>query len=740
MSLPHPYNVSGESAGIETPPRRRQTNQPPNLLTTSLGNARNTGLGFGGVVQTPVSSTTLSSPFSAYPQSPHSQAPRGNMRGASPMASRSASGFTGHYNPQQWGTVNSVSPNSMSMAGEPRQTCQSARTVHLAAHCRPVGPDGKPEPYLVRAQLMKTDAEPVATPPPPYSPRRDLEAQDSPRCTSDIISPANTTSPDTEHSHHGTPVSAATTLSPELVSRFSGGRSPLIPQHTSPNESPNALSMPSFPPPPGQRIRAGSKSHADRLLSSLTLRGKPSKVPLATDAIDTLQDRTTQLLAQASPADYNDPTVHPPATRRAASTGGIGLARDSSRSGSHSPSPITWEPNMPLPGPPPGPPPSARSQSLNRPVESPSSGLAPTLPFRSRRPLGTRSNLETVPPTPADWNEEDGINDQDPSRDRSHVPSPLHIDTGSILRRRRSGAEHPITAGGSVHPRRDSSAGGLFRSPAVRNRSAMGIRERRSESRNGKGRAVGYSAVEPSSSVAPWTDGFQEDVRPANLVLSASEMNASKQRMTAKSTPNSGKSMRSLEGALKSPEILKSSRKALDSFESTMPQPGSSGSQHFSAKLTSIPSSSPGRETLDRYSSAVASPSLPLKTISVPPSSRLSNASKVLSLVVPPGSEHRPVSHLLNLPISDDSLQVLPLTPSTKAAQEPLDDLLGPESPKLFAGRAIERHRIFAEREAAAATNSERLELFVQCKTPSCETSIKRKSILPHAVLRKHVS
>lgn len=43
----------------------------------------------------------------------------------------------------------------------------------------------------------------------------------------------------------------------------------------------------------------------------------------------------------------------------------------------------------------------------------------------------------------------------------------------------------------------------------------------------------------------------------------------------------------------------------------------------------------------------------------------------------------------------------VPLTPLTKAAPKPLD-LLGPESPKLFAGRAIERHRIFAEREAAA--------------------------------------
>ena len=593
MSLPHLYNVSGGPA----PPRRRQNpNQPPNLLTTSLGNARNAGLGLGRVVQTPISSTTLSSPFSAYPQSTNPQSPGGAMRGASPMASRSASAFSAHYNPQQWGAVNNFSSTSLSMAGEHRQTS------HLAPH--PVGPD-----------------EPVASPPPPYSPRRDQQSQDSPRRTSDIVSPADTTSPDTEYSRYGTPVSAATTMSPDLVSR----RSPLIRQHTSPKESPNAALAPSFPPPPGQRIRAGSKNPADRLLSSLTLKGKASKVSLAGDAIETLQNRTAQM--QASSATYNDPMVHAPAARRAASTGGIGLAGASSRSSSQTPSPVTWEPDMPLPPPPPGPP---RSQSLNRPTETPSFGIAPTLPLRFRGPPGTGTSLETVPPTPADWREEDGTNGGAPSRHR--LPSSLHIDTSSILRKRRSGTVYPMTAtaGGSAHPRRDSSAGGLFRSPAFRNRSAMGIRERRSESRIGKDRAVEDSAVEPSSSVAPWAADF----------------------------------------------------------------------------------------------SVVVSPSLPVKTFSVPPPKRLSVPSKALSLIVPPGPEQRPVSHLLHMPNSDDSMQV-PLTPSTKAAQEPPEDLLGPESPKLFARRAIERHRLFAEREAAAANDSERLDLFVQYM--KAESRIRRE-------------
>ena len=504
----------------------------------------------------------------------------------------------------------------------------------------------------------------------------------------------------------------------------------MIHQHSPPNESPNGGSAPSFPPPPGaaQRTRASSKNHADRLLSSLTLRGKSSKAQFSGHAIDALQDHTTQVLAQASTANHNGPTINPPTARRAASTGGIGFAGGSARSTSHSPSPVTWEPTLPLPPPPPGPPPpSARSQSLNRPMESSSSGLAPTLPVRSRRLPGTGSSLDTVPPTPADWREEDGANGRPPSRDRLQGPLPLHIDTGSIVRKRRPGADFPMTAtaGASARPRRDSSAGGLFRSPAVRNRSAMGIRERRSESRNGKARAMGDSPIEPSSSVAPWSGDF-EDVRPTDLVLSASQVIASNQRATAKSaTPNSGKSIRTLHGVMNSPELQKSSGKAV-SFTSSYatPQPGSSRSQHYSAGFTSIPPESPGKETLDRSTSAIASPSRPLKTFSVPPPNRLSGSGKTLSLIVPSGPEQRPISHLLHSPNPGDSMQ-LPLTPLTKVVPEPLEDLLGPESPKLFAGRAIERHRIFAEREAAAANDSQRLELFVQYIT--AESRIRRE-------------
>ncbi|XP_044716189.1 uncharacterized protein HRG_10363 [Hirsutella rhossiliensis] len=90
----------------------------------------------------------------------------------------------------------------------------------------------------------------------------------------------------------------------------------------------------------------------------------------------------------------------PPAARRAASTGALDTppsarSRSTSRPG--------WEHTMPLPPPPPGPPPprSQSVQSANRnsiPIISP--------PTRRQPPSGV-SSLGPVPPTPADWVNED---------------------------------------------------------------------------------------------------------------------------------------------------------------------------------------------------------------------------------------------------------------------------------------------------------------------------------------------
>ena len=513
-------------------------------------------------------------------------------------------------------------------------------------------------------------------------------------------------------------MSAATTLSPDFLSRYPQGPSPILRQQATPSDSPNASAGPVFPPPPpqvsGQRIRSASKNHADRLLSTLTSRGKSPNTGSPTNTIDVLQDTTAQLLAQSPEAANSGPSMRAPAARRAASTGALGLAGGSSRSASHSPSPTTWAPGMPLPPPPPGPPPSARSQSLNRTPESPLICAAPTLPLRARRPPGTGTTLDTVPPTPADWREEDASNAHDSLSPPTKGPSPLHIDTGSILYRKRAEVDYPQTTTGAspAHIRRDSSTGGLFRSPAVRNRSAKGIRERRSESRNGKGRAIDDSAMSPESA-APWADDA-DTVRPVDLVLPAPQSREQRQRMLSKSTPKSAQSMQSLDGALNSGDFKSLSGKSVSFAASHIsPPPEPSRSHRFSASMSAHPFS-PSRDSFSNGAVApIASTVQSPKAVTVPVSHAMKDSPKRLSLIVPPAPDQRPISHILHMPNSDESMQV-PLTPVTKPAQEPEADLIGPETPRAFARRAIERHRNFAEREAAAANDSERLDLFVQ--------------------------
>ncbi|KAL2055509.1 hypothetical protein ABVK25_004317 [Lepraria finkii] len=612
MTTPYNYGVSASSGIAASPRRHRHAVQPPNLLTTSLENAR-ASLGIGAS-QTPISTTSLSSPFaaSAYPLSPNPASPGSAMRGTSPMTFRSQAGISSAYNPQHWGPVGNEIPVSTTRSTRG----QSSRTTVFAP--QPVGPD-----------------EPVTSPPPPYSPRRDGESQDSPRRPADVVSPSDTISPGTESSHYGTPVSAATTLSPDFVSQYPQGPSPVLRQHATPNDSPNASAAPNFPPPPpatqGQRIRSSSKNHADRLLSSLTSRGKGPNPESPANAIDVLQEHTAQLLAQAPEGSRSGPTVRAPTARRAASTGALGLSASSSRSASHSRSPVTWEPGMPLPPPPPGPPPAAaRSQSLDRPSESPINRPTPTLPLRARRPPGNGTTLDTVPPTPADWREEDVVNGESGQSQHTTGPTPLHIDTGSILYKRRSGFDYPQTATGAIpaHMRRDSSTGGLLRSPAVRNRSAKGIRERRSESRNGKCRAVEDSAVSPTDSAGPWAENF-ETVKPMDLILPDPQLREARQRMLPKSTPKSGKSMQSLDGALNSADFKSPSSKAVSfTTSNTTPQPESSRSQRFSASA-STPVLSPSRDTFSDTSVEIgASPPLPPKPFSEPLSPGAESISK----------------------------------------------------------------------------------------------------------------
>ncbi|KAL8902352.1 MAG: hypothetical protein Q9207_004773 [Kuettlingeria erythrocarpa] len=594
-------------------------------------------------------------------------------------------------------------------------------------------------PDTVRSHPLeyhRGDDEPVASPPPPYSPRRDRNQPESPRNPPDTISPSDTVSPATDQSQYGTPVSAATTISPNTPLGYESNRSPpLSGTHHASSSIGHASPAQDFPPPPPPaaraRVRSSSKSHAERLLSTLSSRGKTQATSSPTSAIDALQVSTTQALAQA-PEDVAESSARPPASRRAASTGGIGVSGQTSRTTSRSPSQTRWEPGMPLPPPPPGPPPAAtRSQSLNRSADaSPADHLSVPAP-RSRRPPGNGTALAPVPPTPADWREE-LPNPSDiahaATASRAQVVAPLHIDTSVVFR---SGLAHDgetLTAVSanpySAHVRRDSSYGALTRSPAVRNRSAKGIRERRSESRNGKGRAADEPADIQSNTITVSPESL-DNVKPTDLVLPVGSGSFSKRRATNRISPSSGKNMLSLDETLRSPPFQDTPDQLRSSHSSNAtPQPNNERAGYLPLNTTRTPPFSPSKVTFAPSARTQASPALPPKSPPTPPLQDAMESQKKSSLRAPLASDKRPLSHLLHIPNPDGSIQQ-PLMPSAQEKRKSMVDLLGPESPPAFAQRAIERHRNFAEREAKASSDSERLELFVRFMT--AESRIRRE-------------
>lgn len=135
MACQHPCGHALHNYFPTSPSRPRhghQPTQPPSLLTAARGNTHIFSHSLAAEPRTPLSTTSLSSPFS-YPASPG-----GALTGTSPMASRNASPFNTTYNPQQWEPL-SVGPlNNVRLLGGNRR--QGAQVPRPAPHH--VGPDG----------------------------------------------------------------------------------------------------------------------------------------------------------------------------------------------------------------------------------------------------------------------------------------------------------------------------------------------------------------------------------------------------------------------------------------------------------------------------------------------------------------------------------------------------------------------------------------------------------------------
>ncbi|ORY12808.1 hypothetical protein BCR34DRAFT_586894 [Clohesyomyces aquaticus] len=665
---PPPPAVSPRLAVPGQSPLRRIAVQPP-LITTALAPPQGSYLNS----HTPLSATSLSVPFSPYAPSPSTYAASPVN---SPVAMRTSSAVP--YNPQQWGRNGPVG---------------GAYIPHLA------NPTSAAPARL--SDLTGMEAS-MPSPPPPYSPGQPQSisqaVNSSPHLSgSSFSSPQN--DPTSAHPPEYLPSPPSRPVSGYTHSRPS---SMLVPSSAT-----SITSNPQFPPPPPrngkERAVTRDKSHSKFSLSAFRSRGSdhspgPSAIEsLRINTSDALSrppaspgPRASQaIMANAFPEHRWSPEspIRAPASRRAASTGALGLPGDvRTPIESYARTPIESSPtppqsnygaSMPLPPPPPGPPPTgSRSQSLGPRSSDSYSNRQPTLPSAppTRRP-GV-STLGPIPPTPMGWEDE-----QPHTRARSPAARGLQIDTSPQAIRSRDapvqladGEDVSVSSGPTASTSHSSST--LYRAPAKRDPSARGIRERRSQSRAARER------IEQNNN--PWAQDMEAaSSKPTDLVLPGSiDGSLSRRGAVTKSTPRSA--------GLRSPR----SSQLLDdpgSAHST-PRVDTSG-RVASGTYAPTPPFSPGTDSFDSRPVRKAIGAIPPKALPTPPYHSYED-EPALSLTHI--SEHA-------------SLR----TPNARL-EESSASTPRPAPRELFAQASIERHRQFVEKEMAAETDQERLELFAE--------------------------
>ncbi|KAI9809694.1 MAG: hypothetical protein M1825_000126 [Sarcosagium campestre] len=640
---------------------RQHGSQPPPLSTTLPAVQR-----FAShlTATTPASATSLSSPFAAY-------TPGGFT--ASPAAVRASNV---PYNPQQWGPAMNESPGSNSSPG-----------------------------YAPAAALIDPAA---SAPPPPYSPRRpqaiqNPSPQDGSSPSSQTVSPASNPSPYT------TPVSAATTISSVSSTNYQTSTSPLSQTHVAEVTGLNRAQH--FPPPPPatsseHRARSSSRSRTDRpqaifSLAALTSRSRSSNpasvvIPPQDGVPEVWNAGRSNTVAGVPSGQFSygiqrpDPENRPPAARRAASTGAIGNANIATRtrSDSQATSRPSWAPGMPLPPPPPGPPPNARSQSLNRAAESSreSSGQ-PTAP-PTRRPPAAGSRLPPVPPTPADWVEENS--DAGHDRSSSVVRGSLQIDTTRVDRNSDADDRTAIPSSTSRDIHHDSTDRSSFH-------TNRGIRERRSESRTGKGRMADASPI-VGPVHRPWdvSPGDGSAVKPADLVLPVSASSLTRRPAVSKSTPRSARSMHSDAAPGSAASVLSNGTGQSASTATFTPRLHSAREIHSPSPINPTPPFSP------QFRKQEPSPVIPPKSLPTPPPQSHATLDNRYSGSGRASSRRR---HSGNNEASNPSSAASPIPLSATSAADSL-------TPEAFAQAANARHQAFIEREASASTDVERVQIF----------------------------
>lgn len=289
----------------------------------------------------------------------------------------------------------------------------------------------------------------------------------------------------------------------------------------------------------------------------------------------------------------------------------------------------------------------------------------------TRRP--GQSALPTIPPTPVGWQDE-------PASQGSQSPAAqgLVIDTSPHTLQTTDQPPQPIESESgsmtSVPTNSTSNSSGTLYRDLGGSQVSRGIRERRSESRAARERA------EPNNN--PWAQDM-EAAKPADLVLGSPEGGLKRRDAVTKHTPRSG--------GLRSPRSSHS-----------LGEPGSANTTLRLSVNTGpapTPPFSPGTEHLDPSRTEKQPVSVPSKALPTPPMCHYGGDPDA-GLTDSSGARERSTS---NVSRSSGAKVDLSLSSTPR-----------PGGGDVFLEAAIERHRRFIEREMAAQSDQERLELFAE--------------------------
>lgn len=353
---------------------------------------------------------------------------------------------------------------------------------------------------------------------------------------------------------------------------------------------------------------------------------------------------------------------------------------------------------MPLPPPPPGPPPKSRSQSIGGSSEVPSArNIQAQGRTRTRPPPVLGTGLDSIPPTPAGWVDEASTD----TRQKGNKVA-LTIDTSESSLRRANGSEFD-DASQSQKPGGNAN---LFRSPAVRDPNAKGIRERRIERRNRQNQGFeDLSAV--STTTNPWDDALDQ-VKPSNLVLEDSNNGADNagHQSSTRVTPRSGQTLGS-DGQLHASRSRAPSSGLFSngsSYSTPRPEPTPPGPAREYAQTP--PFSANGESPTPAVSKATTQ-AVPPRALPTPP---LQSAQDTKASSSSATKADRPVSHILHLP-NESASAILPLSPGrNRTTETSINSIVSQDAD--FAQDAIKRHTAFIEKEAGSSNEMEALKAF----------------------------